>query len=247
VPEGLKVFILGPARSGTSVMYYALQKIVGLPGDGESHVVPGFQRVIYTFARYCEQFGEADGVLARRLDPGQFRSHVIGYLRDFYDRTYTDGNFVDKTPGAEAIAGVPLIQEAFPHARVIVTRRTGIEVVQSHVRKFGVNFVDACRAWSASMEALRRARFAATNLLEIEQHELANAPGIVSDKIATCLERPDKAGELAAFFCNSSIDRHSDHDWSRRLLLADVPWTDEEKRMFSEICGRQMDEFGYPA
>ena len=244
--EGLKVFVLGPARSGTSVMYFALQRIFGLPGDGESHVVPAFQRIIFTFARYCEQFGESDGVLARRLDPGELRMYIIGYLRDFYDRMYSDGSFVDKTPGAEAIAGIPLIQEAFPEARIIVTRRTGIEVVQSHVRKFGVGVADACHAWSASMEAIRRVRLTSAGLLEIDQHELAKAPSVSSAQIAAYLRFPEKAAELAAFIAANPIDRFSDHDWNERLRLADVAWTEQEKGIFTEICGGQMDEFGYP-
>lgn len=244
--EGLKVFVLGPARSGTSITYFALQRVFGLPGDGESHVVPAFQRVVFTFARYCEQFGKSDGVLARRLDPRQFRAYVIGYLRDFYDQIYADGNFVDKTPGAEAIAGVPLIQEVFPEARIIVTKRTGIEVVQSHVRKFGVGLVDACHAWSASMEALRRVRLSSKNILEIEQHELATTPIAISIQIAAYLQYPDKAGELAAFFGANLTDRFSDHDWSERLLISDTSWTDEERQTFTEICGGQMKEFGYP-
>lgn len=244
--EGLKVFILGAARSGTSVTYFALQSIFGLPGDGESHVVPGFQRAVFTFAKYCEQFVEFDGVLARRLDSGQFRTHVVAYLRDFYGRIYTDGSFVDKTPGAEAIAGVPLIHEAFPQARIIVTRRTGIEVVDSHVRKFGVDLADACRAWSASMEALRLVRQSSGNLLEIEQHELANAPDVISAKIAARLGFPEKSADLSTFFGANLTDRFSNHDWSRRLLLADVAWTNQEKQTFMDICGRQMEEFGYP-
>ena len=244
--DRLKVFILGPARSGTSVTYFALQKILGLPGDGESHVVPGFQRVVFTFARYCEQFGETDGVLARRLDSGKFRLYVIGYVRDFYDRMYADGSFVDKTPGAEAIAGVPLIQEAFPEARIIVTKRTGIEVVQSHVQKFGVGHSDACCAWSASMEALRLIRLSSANFLEVEQHELANAPGTISTQIAAYLRFPGKAEDLAKFFVANQIDQFSDRDWSKRLRLSDVPWSDQERHNFIEICGRQMDEFGYP-
>jgi Sulfotransferase family len=246
VAEGLKVFVLGPARSGTSITYFALQGILGLPGDGESHVLPAFQRVVFTFARYCEQFGKSDGVLARRLNPSQFRAHVIAYLRDFYDQIYVDGSFVDKTPGAEAIAGVPLIQEAFPEARIIVTKRTGIEVVQSHVRKFEVSFADACHAWSASMEALRRVRLSSGNILEIDQHELAIAPRVISIQIAAYLQCPEKTGDLTAFFGANLTDRYSDHDWSERLIISDMSWTDEEKQTFTDICGGQMKEFGYP-
>jgi hypothetical protein len=241
----LKVFVLGPARSGTSATYFALQRVFGLAGDGESHVVPAFQRVIFTFAKYCEQFNGSDGVMARRLDPDQFRSYIIKFLREFYAQTYADGSFVDKTPGAEAIAGIPLIQEAFPGARIIVTRRTGVEVVQSHVRKFGVSVADACRAWSASMEALRRVRLMSSDFLEIDQYDLANAPRAISSQIADYLLVTEKAADLADFIGANIIDRYSDHNWSERMRLSDVAWTDQEKQVFIEICGDQMEQFGY--
>ncbi|HVH79872.1 MAG TPA: hypothetical protein VM782_10805, partial [Stellaceae bacterium] len=42
----LKVFIVGPPRSGTSILYLAMQQVFDLPGYGESHVVPAIQRAI---------------------------------------------------------------------------------------------------------------------------------------------------------------------------------------------------------
>ena len=50
-----------------------------------------------------------------------FRDYVIRYMRDFYAKTFPAGAFADKTPGAEAIAGAPLIRLAFPEARIILT------------------------------------------------------------------------------------------------------------------------------
>ena len=34
----LKVFIVGPARSGTSITYMLMRRVFFLPGRGESHV-----------------------------------------------------------------------------------------------------------------------------------------------------------------------------------------------------------------
>lgn len=245
VTSGLKVFVLGPARSGTSILYYALQKVFSLPGEGESHIMPGFQRVVFTFARYCEQFNGAEGVLARQLDATAFRTHVIEYLQQFYAGTFPDGNFVDKTPGAEAIAGLPLIREAFPDAKVIVTRRSGIEVVQSHIRKFGTKFSEACEAWSAAMEAIRQVKASRSDFLEIEQHELVNSRDLICAKLATHLDAPEKLGELDAFLAENKVDRVSDHDWRIRLRLAEVAWDAAEKETFMRICGAQMEKFGY--
>src|SRR5437764_11834495 len=65
----LQVFILGPARSGTSITYYAMREIFGLPGDGESHVIPMFSRILHIFYTHQQSFRDAEmEVLAQRLD-----------------------------------------------------------------------------------------------------------------------------------------------------------------------------------
>src|SRR5689334_17947833 len=151
----LQVFILGCARSGTSITYYAMRDIFGLPGAGESHVMPIFQRVLRDFGAYQRDFAAKDPrLLAASLAPREFRRHIIEYIRQFYVEKYPQGSWVDKTPGAEALVGAPLIRETFPSAKVICTKRNGIEVVQSFRVKFSAEFSAACQAWSLSMNAL---------------------------------------------------------------------------------------------
>jgi hypothetical protein len=64
--DQLQVFVIGSPRSGTSITYYAMREVFDLPGRGESHVIPVFQRVIHTFFRYAQDFA-GSGVLAGEL------------------------------------------------------------------------------------------------------------------------------------------------------------------------------------
>jgi len=241
----LRVFVLGPARSGTSAILLALHDVFALSGEGESHVIPAFQRAIYQFSVYCEQLGAGEGILARQLDPLDFRDYVIRYMRDFYAKAFPAGGFADKTPGAEAIAGAPLIRLAFPEARIILTRRSGIAVVQSHVGKFNVEFAEACRGWAACMQAIQEARPATTDLLELDQQELATAPEEAAIRLCRYLRRPERSGELARYFRANRADSSSQHDWGRTPRLDDTGWTDAQKQTFREICGAHMAAFGY--
>jgi hypothetical protein len=75
-----------------------------------------------------------------QLRTPSFKAAIIDYARAFYQNAHPDGSFVDKTPGAEAILGAILIREIFPRSRIILTRRTGIEVVQSVQKKFDTKF-----------------------------------------------------------------------------------------------------------
>jgi len=246
IPDSLKVFVLGPPRSGTSITYYAMREVFGLPGWGESHVMPIFQRMFHQFFLYAKSFKNLNGNLAGELVPPDFRRHMLVYVRDFYRKHYREGRWVDKTPGAEAILGLQMIQDAFPDARVVVTRRTGVEVVQSFRRKFASGFLDACHAWSNSMSAILTVREGGGTFVEIDQFELTNEPDRVSERIANYLGYTDRTQELARFFAERRTDQRSDHDWRQRLTLDGVNWSEEEKSDFVRVCGDLMKTFQYP-
>ena len=203
--DGLKVFIVGSARSGTSITYFAMREVFGIVGRGESHVFPIFQRIVHLFFEYRQKFAEVEGVLARELNVKAFRESLYPYIRDLYQRTYKCGSFVDKTPGAEAIRGCGLILGAFPDARILLTRRNGIEVVKSFQSKFGASFADACRAWSQCAAAAAQIRSAHPDILELDQYDLTNAPEETAQKIANYLGRPEKAQELGTFFATRRV------------------------------------------
>jgi hypothetical protein len=238
--DGQRVFILGPARSGTSLLFLALHEALGLPGEGESHVVPAFQRAIHAFALYREGLADATPVLAHRLNIRSFRAHVIAYMRRFYAEAFPGGRFVDKTPGAEAIAGAALIREAFPEALIILTRRNGIQAVQSHRRKFHADFGPACRAWAACMQAIEEVRPVVPDLLEIDHGALAAQPVQTAERIASRLGQADVAPALAAYLRDN---------WSGMpnppATLEQCDWSESQKAEFRRVCGPAMQRFGY--
>lgn len=242
----MQVFILGAPRTGTSITYYALHDLFGLPGRGESHVMPVFQRIMHTFFLHARAFAPPKGDLASKLSPRDFRSHLTAYIRHFYQENYPDGRFVDKTPGAEAITGVRLILDAFPAARVIITRRTGIEVVQSVQRKFSTDFQAACELWSNCMTALEMVRPELSDVLEIDQYDLTNLPDETSKRLSAYLGRTEMTAPLARFFAERRTDQSSEHDWRNRLTLGDVSWTEDQRMMFIRICGEHMRTYNYP-
>ena len=243
--DQLQVFVIGSPRSGTSITYYAMREVFDLPGRGESHVIPVFQRVIHTFFRFAQDFA-GSGVLAGELRTPSFKAAIIDYARAFYQNAHPDGSFVDKTPGAEAILGAILIREIFPRSRIILTRRTGIEVVQSVQKKFDAKFEDACQLWNACMKATSTVRASVPNLLEIDQFDMTNSAHEVATRISEYLEQPKKVQDLAKFFLERRTDQRSRHSWNARLTLADSGWPETEKQLFVTTCGEQMAQFGYP-
>ena len=241
------VFIIGPARSGTSITYYAMREICRLPGRGESHVFPILYRIVEQFRTYQATFEKNHAnALASSLDPERFRWQILEHARDFYGSEYPDGHWVDKTPGAEAILAAPLVFDAFPSAKLICTRRSGIEVVQSFKAKFAAGFQDACSAWARSMRALLTVRQSCINILEIDQHDIANSPAAIAQLIAKHLELPQIEVALTRFFATRRTDQLSAHDWESRLTMHRAGWNNSECAFFQETCGDLMDQFGYP-
>ena len=246
MPDGLKVFIVGSPRSGTSITFYAMRNVMQLPGLGESHVFPIFQRMIHDFYKYSKEFAENKEVMAHNLDTRLFKTSLFNYIRDMYARVYAGDRWVDKTPGGECVRGIPLIMDAFPDAKVIIARRTGIETVNSILKKFSVPFDHACNIWNVAAKETMQIRQLGIGVLEVDQFDMTNNPGSTGQRITSFLGHPEKATEMAEFFAGTRTDQLSKHDWSRRVTMDDAGWTDAEKEVFLKICGPMMRAFGYP-
>ena len=246
MPDGLKVFIVGSPRSGTSITYYAMREVMGLPGYGESHVFPIFQRLIHEFYQYSQGFSDQTEVLAQNLDTRLLKLSFFEYIRNLYQRVYKGENWVDKTPGGESIQGIPMILDVFPSAKILIARRTGIEAVTSIMKKFSVSLDQACSIWTGAAQETLKIRRLGLPVIEVDQFDMANSAASTGTKIAAFLERPDKAVELGAFFKGRRTDKLSVHDWTRRVTLADTDWPAGDKATFIDLCGPMMHAFGYP-
>jgi len=243
----LKVFVIGSPRSGTSVLLRAMHEIFGLPAHGESHVIPAVAHAVHHLRQHFERFqDQSEDLLIKLLPIDVIAEAIYANIRGFYSGTYGEGGFADKTPSDEAIYSVGVIPAIFPDAHIIMTRRSGIEVVESYRKKFKAGFRDACENWVRVMEGIQRARTMPIALLEVDQFDFTNATAEVSARIAAFLGQPERAGALAAFLSTSREDKLSAHDWSRRLTLTNAPWSKDEKALFAELCGPLMDAFGYP-
>lgn len=242
----MEVFIAGAPRSGTSVLVFALKDVFGLPGDGESHVIPAFQGMVHHLRSYMQRFdNNHDPITLKKLNRLAAEENLFEFIRKFYSETYPGGSWVDKTPTDEAVFGLPLIETIFPNARLIVTKRNGVEVVLSFIRKFNANFEDACITWRNSMEGLTHSRATCRNLLELDQYDYLNAPSGVGMQIARHLGASDRAEDIARYLLRHRIETTSTHDPKVRLRLADTDWSDAQKEIFRRQCGPLMEAFGY--
>jgi hypothetical protein len=245
-PSGTKVFIVGAPRSGTSILVFALKEVFGLPGFGESHVMPAFQRMVHQLRAYTNGFTSiSDPVMLKNLNRSDLECYLFQYIRQFYSDNFPDGSWVDKTPSGEAVFGLPLIESIFPDARLIATKRNGIEVITSHVKKFNSSFNEACINWVTAMQGLLHARQGCRRLLEVDQYDFLNASKEVAQRIATHLDVPNRGEQLATYFANHRVEQSSVLDAKVRPRLAHTDWSDDEKELFEKQCGEMMTAFDY--
>jgi len=224
------VFILGPARTGTSVTFLAMRIVLGLSGLGEGHVLPIFQRMLFNYYEYVKKFADGDGVLAGRLHVGALKPRMIDLIRQFYRDQFEGHPFIDKTPGLEALVGAPFVKEVFPAAKIIITTRNGVEVVESYRRKFNSTFEAACEEWARCAEQIALLRTTMPDVLFLDQNELRRFPEKAARRLADHLGRSDKTAALTEFFRTSREDVRSDAaNWDVPLTLDNVGWDDREK------------------
>lgn len=244
--EPLKVFILGPARSGTSITYFCMRRVFHLRGRGESHVMPAFEAMLAAFHDYKAKKRSTGNIAFRAIDGARLESHIHDFVRNFYAELYPSGAFVDKTPGAHAIRGIPLIRAVFPEAKIVITKRGGIETVNSFRKKFSMSIASASKIWTSCMEAILWAQENVENVHIIEQFDMTNASEAVAANLCAYLGHTEKTAEVVQFFRETERQKTSDHDSSKPMTLADVPWSLQEQRVFLRLSGDMMRRMAYP-
>ncbi len=227
------VFIFGPARSGTSVTFLALQNVLKYSGLGEGHVIPIFQRILFNYYEYVKRFVGKPGVLAGRLDVKSLEVRMFDLIRRFYREQFEGGPFVDKTPGLEALVGVPVVKQVFPDAKLVVTTRSGVEVVESYRRKFKAGFAEACLEFARCAKKIDELRETTPEALFLDQNELRATPDLAARRLADHVGQSDQAEALAKFFRESREDMHSDPTaWDNPPTIETIGWSDEERAIY---------------
>ena len=81
--------------------------------------------------------------------------------------------------------------------------------------------------------------------LEIDQHDIANSPSLVSKRIGDLLELDDEqVNALETYFTNDRPQSSGDLN-TGMVSLETSGWDEEQIRIFRRNCGAIMTEFGY--
>jgi hypothetical protein len=155
---------------------------------------------------------------------------------------------VDKSPGQDAVRLAPLLAHVFPRAQFVFAYRNPIATVSSGMRMWPDRpdgFRELCGAWVKTMRLWRKMKpLLRGRYVEIAQERMAAEPLATAENLAAFLRIPECAAQMgklmATHRANSAYPDREPGDYS-----VDVRWSEDERWLFSGLCGEEMSVWGY--
>jgi hypothetical protein len=205
IQSGAPIFIVGCARSGTTLLRDLLRSHPNLTFPNESHFIPAFYRG-YGDPRDAR---EARRLAARilkhrwvarwglRLEADSFADcrsfrEVLCRLYEAWARQENKPRWGDKTP--QYVTEIPLLMKLFPGARIIHIYRDGRDVALSWIptRTDPQNIYTAAKRWKSWVSAGRRAGAALPHgtYLEVCFEQLLREPRETMQRVCEFVGEP---------------------------------------------------------
>jgi sulfotransferase family protein len=242
------VFVLGPARSGTSVVTLGLLSSGRYEGTGEGHLLPLAHALLGRVDSYYQhRAGSSSETLLSRVPVQAFhqlvRRSFVHLARDLFPTGY----WLDKTPTVEMVRAAPLMRELWPNARFIFMKRRVIENVLSRRRRFPhdsaqMHYSDWAAVMAAWLDVRDRLAGAA---LEVEHRQLVLEPHAALSAIGKLLELPDQAAARFREFVAGNRPEQTDANFGATYTLENLHLKADEARHMVETCDRLMAAYGY--
>lgn len=246
------VFVLGSVRSGTSAIAQALMGMTRYHGYHEGHLLDLLANLyvsidqFYNLKRTHWEDPNAS-TLIRHVPIRYFRNGVDSLFVQAIRELFPQGHWVDKTPTPNMLHIAPILRRVWPNAKFIFMKRRAFENLMSRARKFEKrDFARDCLEWA---EALRTWRGVRNELqgcgLQLDQDFMARSPDRVAAELAAFLSLD--ATEAERFRQALAADRpeRTGDVFSQVYNPSELGWTDEEWRIFNELCGAELEAFGY--
>lgn len=241
------VFILGPARSGTSAITLGLLGSGRYVGTGEGHLLPLAYALLATIDRYYQGRARDAETSLGRVPVAGFQKFIrrgfVQLMRDLFPTAY----WLDKTPTVEMVRATPLMQELWPNARFIFMKRRVIENVLSRQRKFPDGTTDQHYSdWAAVMTAWLAVREKlAGAALEVEHRQVILDPEAAASSIVEFLDMPDAAAKALQRYLASTRPEQTDQNFGATYTFEHLSLNDDEARHMKAICDPLMTAYGY--
>jgi hypothetical protein len=245
------VFILGAARSGTSAMAQALFRNTRYAGHGEGHLLDIAPRLLQVIERhYAERAGDRRpgiNTMIAHVPPDFMAAAIRDTLVNITRELFPKGFWLDKTPRASMIEAVPVLRQIWPEARFVFMRRRAIENLASAGRKFPQEgFQVAAQRWAHCLEAWSNvAPTLAGRAIEVDWLLMAREPERVAKAVGELLELDAAEQRQLRQALQVDLPERTSDRFAEVHSGLPPEMTEEQRRLFAEICAPWMDRVGY--
>jgi Sulfotransferase family len=241
------VFILGPARSGTSAVTLALLESGSYVGTGEGHLMPLAHELLSVIDEHYRRVGIDGNTALRRVSSDAFQKLVRRAFVKLASELFPTPRWLDKTPTVEMVRASVLMQELWPNARFIFMKRRVIENLLSRRRKFPDGTTESHYSdWTAVMAAWLAVRDQLGGAaLEIDHRQLVVDPQEVASLIAAFLELEKPAAARLTDYLSQSRPEQTDGNFGATYTTGHLGLDEFEVRRMMEVCDPMMRAFGY--
>ncbi len=245
------IFVLGSARSGTSIVTKAIKSGAKVPGFAEGHFLPLLYFLMDEVNQYYEKrrdWNDLKALMLFRAKQEKVENGIIQVFRDICNSLFEDDIWIDKTPDSIMIDAAPFLLRAWSQSRFIFVKRRGLECISSRMRKFpNVSFETHCGIWKLCMEGWLNVRGSLNDqYIEIEQREISINPNQIATEISEFLGfTNEELTKISSTFSNERPEYTGGIEDVEAINIDNIDWSNEQKRFFINHCGFINEKFGY--
>ncbi len=240
------IFVLGPPRSGTSMMQWALRQHPRLWGGQESDFLIPLVRHLRESFEFGNQRGKLHWLSGQGVSWEEFLYHVGLGINSLYMSRSEGLRWVEQTP--EYTLHLDDMIRLFPGAQFVFMVRDGREVVTS-LRNF-VNPVEhrrACRIWHDFIQAGLdfKASQHGDQLLMVSYGDAVQKTEDELSRVYGFLGEAECEGSVEFIKAKEPINSSFSQNGESRERMGWKHWSDEERAYFDDMCGPLMGELGF--
>lgn len=246
------IFITGSVRSGTTILNRAI-RAAGIRGYDEGRFIDFMGLYLKLSDRRYNDQEKAHSVSAdtmlKNIPQEEFNKSFCEWFVDQYIKYCRyDEVWVDKTPNLEFIYSMDVLSDLIPNSKFIIMKRRPMENIQSRMKKFPhLDFETHCKFWVEIMELLEEKipLLSKDKYIVIDQYDVSTKPEETAEKVGIFLNMNYSQIEIMKNTFVKTRPESTGGSESSTKNLDEFDWTEEQKKMFKEICGPVVERFGW--
>lgn len=247
------IFIIGSARSGTSIVRDGLVSGAGIQGTIEGCFIDMLGAFLQTVdSKFLQRAGETrkkNEMMLEFVSKDVFKDALVTWFLEQY-KTYTPtkGMWVDKTPDNDVLPVLPYLPQHIPSAKIIFMKRRPLENMQSRLRKFpNRTFEQQCAGWAKIMHDFDAIspQLPEHMYMVIDQYDIECVPSQVAAQIGSFLNLSMSQVQQMQYVFERTRPEATTAKREIPLVFDELPWTNEQKQFFIETCGPLMERHGW--